>query len=201
MLTCTRRTSTSGCRNGLLWAFEVSRTGLLISEGGDGPKALLGLGRRSGPSIGPHSVWLISITVWMSGPVVAVSRTGCSSGLWSYGPMSTASIRAVRVVTLPSRPGGFLAIWPIAITHTPVARIPSIGGASLMTGSCHMISRQYGVIQRVPRIHNFESGLITSHLLISLADRWRNRNAAYLDEGTMQDAVTPAYVNWFFTPQ
>ncbi|KDP31534.1 hypothetical protein JCGZ_15386 [Jatropha curcas] len=63
------------------------------------------------------------------------------------------------------------------------------------------ISRQYGMIQRVPRIHNFESGLITSHLLTSLADRWRNRNTAYLDKGTMQDAVTPAYVNWFFTPQ
>ncbi|KDP33228.1 hypothetical protein JCGZ_12750 [Jatropha curcas] len=63
------------------------------------------------------------------------------------------------------------------------------------------ISRQYGMIQRVPRIYNFKSGLITSHLLISLADRWRNRNTVYLDEGTMQDAVTPAYVNWFFTPQ
>ncbi|KDP28971.1 hypothetical protein JCGZ_19664 [Jatropha curcas] len=60
------------------------------------------------------------------------------------------------------------------------------------------ISRQYGMIQRVPRIHNFESGLITPHLLTNLADRWRNRNARYLDEGTMQDTVTPAYVNWFF---
>ncbi|KDP24797.1 hypothetical protein JCGZ_25421 [Jatropha curcas] len=63
------------------------------------------------------------------------------------------------------------------------------------------ISRQYGMIQRVPRVNNFKSGLITSHLLTSLADRWRNRNNVYLDEGTMQDAVTPAYVNWFFTPQ
>ncbi|KDP24380.1 hypothetical protein JCGZ_26609 [Jatropha curcas] len=62
------------------------------------------------------------------------------------------------------------------------------------------ISRQYGMIQRVPRIHNFESGLTTPHLLTNLANRWRNRNTRYLDEGTMQDTVTPAYVNWFFTP-
>ncbi|KDP44679.1 hypothetical protein JCGZ_19494 [Jatropha curcas] len=63
------------------------------------------------------------------------------------------------------------------------------------------ISRQYGMTQRVPRVHNFKSGLITSHLLTNLANRWRNRNTVYLDEGTMQDTVTPAYVNWFFTPQ
>ncbi|KDP37713.1 hypothetical protein JCGZ_06880 [Jatropha curcas] len=42
------------------------------------------------------------------------------------------------------------------------------------------ISRQYGMIQCVPRIHNFESGLMTQSLLISLADRWRNRNTWYL---------------------
>ncbi|KDP20489.1 hypothetical protein JCGZ_05371 [Jatropha curcas] len=63
------------------------------------------------------------------------------------------------------------------------------------------ISCQYGMMQRIPRVHNFESGLITPHLLTNLADRWRNRNTVYLDEGTMQDTVTPAYVNWFFTPQ
>ncbi|KDP35774.1 hypothetical protein JCGZ_10731 [Jatropha curcas] len=62
------------------------------------------------------------------------------------------------------------------------------------------ISRQYGMIQRVPRIHNFESDLMTPHLLTNLADRWRNRNTRYLDEGVMQDIVTPAYVNWFYTP-
>ncbi|KDP33201.1 hypothetical protein JCGZ_12723 [Jatropha curcas] len=62
------------------------------------------------------------------------------------------------------------------------------------------ISRQYGMIQRVPRVHNFESGLITPHLLTNLADRWRNRNTMYLDEGTMQVTVTSAYANWFFTP-
>ncbi|KDP27137.1 hypothetical protein JCGZ_20949 [Jatropha curcas] len=61
------------------------------------------------------------------------------------------------------------------------------------------ISRQYGMIQRVPRIHNFESGLITPHLLANLADRWRNRNTRYLGEEVMQDTVTPEYVNWFFT--
>ncbi|KDP41042.1 hypothetical protein JCGZ_03574 [Jatropha curcas] len=67
-------------------------------------------------------------------------------------------------------------------------------------GPSHRISRQYGMIQRVPRVHNFESGLITPHLLTNLADCWRNRNTMYLDEGMMQDTVTPAYANWFFTP-
>ncbi|KDP24421.1 hypothetical protein JCGZ_26550 [Jatropha curcas] len=42
------------------------------------------------------------------------------------------------------------------------------------------ISRQYGIIQRVPRIHNFESGLMTPHLLTNLADRWQNRNTCQL---------------------
>ncbi|KDP25778.1 hypothetical protein JCGZ_23968 [Jatropha curcas] len=68
------------------------------------------------------------------------------------------------------------------------------------TGHDRKISRQYGMIQRVPRVHNFESGLITPHLLTTLADRWRSRNTVYLDEGTMKDTVKPAYANWFFTP-
>ncbi|KDP37644.1 hypothetical protein JCGZ_07844 [Jatropha curcas] len=63
------------------------------------------------------------------------------------------------------------------------------------------ISRQYGTIQRVPRVHNFESGLITSHLLTNLADRWQSRNTVHLDEGMTQDIVTPAYANWFFALQ
>ncbi|KDP20614.1 hypothetical protein JCGZ_04198 [Jatropha curcas] len=62
------------------------------------------------------------------------------------------------------------------------------------------ISHQYGMKQCVPRIHNFESGLMTLHLLTNLADRWQNRNTRYLGEGVMQDTVTPEYVNWFFTP-
>ncbi|KDP20541.1 hypothetical protein JCGZ_04945 [Jatropha curcas] len=62
------------------------------------------------------------------------------------------------------------------------------------------ISCQYGMIQRTPRIHNFESGLMTPHLLTNLANRWQNRNTRYLDEGAMQDIVTPAYVKWFFSP-
>ncbi|KDP30885.1 hypothetical protein JCGZ_15494 [Jatropha curcas] len=33
------------------------------------------------------------------------------------------------------------------------------------------ISHQYGMIQRIPRIHNFESGPMTESLLINLADR------------------------------
>ncbi|KDP42521.1 hypothetical protein JCGZ_02479 [Jatropha curcas] len=63
------------------------------------------------------------------------------------------------------------------------------------------ISRQYGMIQRVPQVHNFKSGLITSHLLTNLADRWQSRKTVHLDEGMMQDTVTPAYANWFFTLQ
>ncbi|KDP21578.1 hypothetical protein JCGZ_03776 [Jatropha curcas] len=62
------------------------------------------------------------------------------------------------------------------------------------------ISRQYGTIQRVPRIHNFESGLMTLHLLTNLANRWGSRNTRYLGEGVMQDTVTPEYVDWFFAP-
>ncbi|KDP20441.1 hypothetical protein JCGZ_06003 [Jatropha curcas] len=59
------------------------------------------------------------------------------------------------------------------------------------------ISRQYGTIQRVPRIHNFESGLMTLHLLTNLANRWRSRNTRYLGEGVMQDTVTPEYGTGF----
>ncbi|KDP32176.1 hypothetical protein JCGZ_14987 [Jatropha curcas] len=62
------------------------------------------------------------------------------------------------------------------------------------------ISRQYGMIQRVPRIHDFESGPMTPSLLTNLADRWRSRNTRYLGQGVMQDTVTPEYVNWFYTP-
>ncbi|KDP38270.1 hypothetical protein JCGZ_06038 [Jatropha curcas] len=36
------------------------------------------------------------------------------------------------------------------------------------------INRQYGIIQCVPRIHDFESGPMTQSLLTNLADRWRN---------------------------
>ncbi|KDP25891.1 hypothetical protein JCGZ_23739 [Jatropha curcas] len=55
-----------------------------------------------------------------------------------YGHTSTVSIRVVRAVTLLPSLGGFLVIWPIAITLMPVARILSIGGASLTTESCPM---------------------------------------------------------------
>ncbi|KDP34752.1 hypothetical protein JCGZ_11273 [Jatropha curcas] len=94
--------------------------------------------------------------------------------------------------------------WRIRLFTTGSMNLSYVLYASLDRSIAYFpdrISRQYGMIQCVPRIHNFESGLITSHLLTSLADRWRNRNTVYLDEGTMQDAVTPAYVNWFFTPQ
>ncbi|KDP30354.1 hypothetical protein JCGZ_18187 [Jatropha curcas] len=158
----------------------------------------------------------------MSGPVVVVSRTGCSSGLWRYGLMSTASTRAVRAVILRSGLGGFLATWPTAIILMP-ARLPEVleytqvpaqkyqeicqrfGFARSYIGRLYFEQHELELENRRLRRHQSRqssaSGLITSHLLTNLADRWRNRNTVYLDERTMQDTVTPAYVNWFFTPQ
>ncbi|KDP24937.1 hypothetical protein JCGZ_24440 [Jatropha curcas] len=62
------------------------------------------------------------------------------------------------------------------------------------------ISRQYGMIRRDPRIHDFESGLMTPSFLIHMVDRWRNRNTRYLGQGVMKDTVTPEYVHWFYAP-
>ncbi|KDP29593.1 hypothetical protein JCGZ_19347 [Jatropha curcas] len=93
--------------------------------------------------------------------------------------------------------------WRIRLVTTGSMNLNYVLYASLDRSMAYFpdrISRQYGMIQRVPRIHNFESGLITSHLLTHLADRWRDRNTIYLDEGTMQDTGKPAYANWFFTP-
>ncbi|KDP22734.1 hypothetical protein JCGZ_02526 [Jatropha curcas] len=93
--------------------------------------------------------------------------------------------------------------WRIRIVTTGSMNLNYVLYVSLDRSMAYFpdrISRQYGMIQRVPRIHNFESGLITPHLLTNLADRWRNRNTRYLDESTMQDIVTPAYVDWFFSP-
>ncbi|KDP46680.1 hypothetical protein JCGZ_12204 [Jatropha curcas] len=61
------------------------------------------------------------------------------------------------------------------------------------------ISRQYGMIRRIPRIHDFESGPMMQSLLTNLANHWRNRNTWYLGQGVMQDIVTPEYVDWFYT--
>ncbi|KDP39812.1 hypothetical protein JCGZ_04950 [Jatropha curcas] len=47
------------------------------------------------------------------------------------------------------------------------------------------INRQYGMIQRVPRIHDFESGTMMQSLLTNLADSWRNRNTWDLGQGVM----------------
>ncbi|KDP37865.1 hypothetical protein JCGZ_06017 [Jatropha curcas] len=93
--------------------------------------------------------------------------------------------------------------WRIRLVTTGSMNLNYVLYASLDRSMAYFpdrISRQYGMIQRVPKIHNFESGLITPHLLTNLADRGQNRNTRYLDEGTMQDIMTPAYVNWFFTP-
>ncbi|KDP30571.1 hypothetical protein JCGZ_16930 [Jatropha curcas] len=91
--------------------------------------------------------------------------------------------------------------WRIRLVTTGSMNLNYVLYASLDRSMAYFpnrISRQYGMIQRGPRVHNFESSLITSHLLTNLVDRWRNRNTVYLDEGMMQDTVTPAYVNWFF---
>ncbi|KDP22945.1 hypothetical protein JCGZ_01805 [Jatropha curcas] len=61
------------------------------------------------------------------------------------------------------------------------------------------INRQYGVVQRIPRAHNFESGPMTQHLLTNLTDRWRSRNTWYMGQGVMQDTVTPEYVDCFYS--
>ncbi|KDP40398.1 hypothetical protein JCGZ_03877 [Jatropha curcas] len=61
------------------------------------------------------------------------------------------------------------------------------------------INRQYGMIQCVPRPHDFESGPMTQSLLTNLADHWRKRNTWYLGQGVIQDTVTPEYVEWFYT--
>ncbi|KDP29803.1 hypothetical protein JCGZ_19344 [Jatropha curcas] len=91
--------------------------------------------------------------------------------------------------------------WRIRLVTTESMNLNYVLYANLDRSMAYFpdrISRQYGMIQRVPRIHNFESGLITQHLLTNLIDRWRDQNTRYLGEGVMQDTVTPAYVNWFY---
>ncbi|KDP30147.1 hypothetical protein JCGZ_18108 [Jatropha curcas] len=78
---------------------------------------------------------------------------------------------------------------PILLQAWALDKLSLLLPARSMAYSPDKISRQYGMIQHVPRIHNFESGLMTLHLLANLADRWRNRNARYLGEGVMQDTV------------
>ncbi|KDP36211.1 hypothetical protein JCGZ_09964 [Jatropha curcas] len=61
------------------------------------------------------------------------------------------------------------------------------------------VNCQYGGVQRVPRVHNFESGPMTQSLLTNLADHWRNQNTWYMGEGVIHDTVTPEYANWFYS--
>ncbi|KDP29596.1 hypothetical protein JCGZ_19123 [Jatropha curcas] len=82
-------------------------------------------------------------------------------------------------------------------------RQPGVGDFRLLTvvRDMQLYHRTvFMMIRCVPRIHNFESSLMTLHLLTNLAIRWRIRNTRYLGEGVMQDTVTPEYVNWFFSP-
>ncbi|KDP21977.1 hypothetical protein JCGZ_03198 [Jatropha curcas] len=105
-----------------------------------------------------------------------------------------------KLSLIPPVPARLIPTYGLAVFQSRSRRRFDFGDRS-MAYFPDRISRQYGMIQRVPRAHNFESGLITPHLLTNLADRWQNRNTMYLDEGTMQDTMTPAYANWFFIPQ
>ncbi|KDP22938.1 hypothetical protein JCGZ_01807 [Jatropha curcas] len=65
--------------------------------------------------------------------------------------------------------------WRIRLVTTGSMNLNYVLYASLDHSMAYFpdrISRQYGMIQRVPRIHNFESGLMTPYLLTNLADRW-----------------------------
>ncbi|KDP23843.1 hypothetical protein JCGZ_00071 [Jatropha curcas] len=62
-----------------------------------------------------------------------------------------------------------------------------------------IINCQYGGVQHVPRVHNFESGPMTQSLLTNLDDHWRNRNTWYMGQVLMHDTVTPEYVDWFYS--
>ncbi|KDP26004.1 hypothetical protein JCGZ_22938 [Jatropha curcas] len=67
--------------------------------------------------------------------------------------------------------------WRIGLVTTGSMNLNYVLYASLDRSMAYFpdrISRQYGMIQHVPRIHNFESGLIMPHLLANLADYWRN---------------------------
>ncbi|KDP40420.1 hypothetical protein JCGZ_03770 [Jatropha curcas] len=69
--------------------------------------------------------------------------------------------------------------WRIRLVTTGSMNLNYVIYASLDRSMAYFpdrINRQYGVIQRVPRVHNFESGPMTQSLLTNLADRWRNRN-------------------------
>ncbi|KDP37682.1 hypothetical protein JCGZ_06339 [Jatropha curcas] len=93
--------------------------------------------------------------------------------------------------------------WRIRLVTTGSMNLNYVLYASLDRSMAYFpdrISRQYGMIQRVPRIHDFESGLMTPSFFIHMSDRWRNQNTRYLGQGVMQDNVTPKYVKWFYTP-
>ncbi|KDP30068.1 hypothetical protein JCGZ_18393 [Jatropha curcas] len=85
----------------------------------------------------------------------------------------------VEGIPLDSSERRRMALLRMAPPHLPPLRlllVLAVGGGSLaahrsMAYFPDRISRQYGMTQRVPRAHNFESGLITPHLLTNLADR------------------------------
>ncbi|KDP27007.1 hypothetical protein JCGZ_22188 [Jatropha curcas] len=68
-------------------------------------------------------------------------------------------------------------LWRIRLVAAGSMNLSYVLYASLDRSMAYFpdrINHQYGVIQRVPRIHNFESGPMTQSLLTNLADRWRN---------------------------
>ncbi|KDP34739.1 hypothetical protein JCGZ_11908 [Jatropha curcas] len=67
--------------------------------------------------------------------------------------------------------------WRIRLVTTGSMNLNYVLYASLDRSMAYFpdrVSRQYGMIQRVPRIHDFESGLMTPSFLIHMSDRWRN---------------------------
>ncbi|KDP26167.1 hypothetical protein JCGZ_22261 [Jatropha curcas] len=106
-----------------------------------------------------------------------------------------------KLSLIPPVPARLIPTYGSAVFQSRSRKRFDFGDNPIIRWTCPWISRQYGMIQRVPRAHNFESSLITSHLLTNLADRWQSRNTMHLDEGMMQDTVTPAFANWFFPTQ
>ncbi|KDP31654.1 hypothetical protein JCGZ_14970 [Jatropha curcas] len=90
--------------------------------------------------------------------------------------------------------------WRIRLVTTGSMNLNYVLYASLDRSMAYFsdrINRQYGVIQRVPRVHNFESSPVTQSLLTNLAERWRSRNTWYMGQGVMHETVTPGYTDWF----